>query len=108
MAVLVTLVLFLTVACGAARQPRAKTSITLPTLGSATTTGKAVFAHSCSACHSLIGNESLRKQGGDLLNYKLTEAQLISFTRVMPARLTAAQLEAVVRYLMRAQAKASR
>jgi mono/diheme cytochrome c family protein len=94
------------VACGASKQPRSRTSVTLPTLGPAAAAGEVVFAHSCSACHSLIGNESLRKQGGDLLNYKLTQAQLISFTRVMPARLTATQLEAVVRYIMRAQAKA--
>lgn len=100
------MILFLAAACGASTQPRAKTSVTLPVLGPGATAGEAVFAHSCSACHSLIGNESLRKQGGDLLNYKLTESQLISFTRVMPARLTTAQLDAVVRYIMRAQAKA--
>jgi mono/diheme cytochrome c family protein len=62
-----------------------------------------VFAHSCQSCHSLVGNESRHKQGGDLLGYNLTRAQLTSFTRVMPARLTAAQLRAVVDYVYRVQ-----
>jgi len=103
---LVVLCLLLTTGCGGSTSHSTRSrAITLP---SAPASGQAVFAARCSSCHSLIGNESLRKQGGDLLGYKLTEAQLISFTRVMPSRLTEAQLLAVVRYIMRRQAGAAR
>lgn len=69
-------------------------------------TGAGVFAHSCANCHSLIGNESRRKQGGDLLGYALTRAQLLGFTRVMPTRpLSQAELEAVVSYILQRQAR---
>lgn len=63
--------------------------------------GKALFAQDCSACHSLIGNESLRRQGGDLLGYRLSRRDLLEFAREMPVRrpLTAAQLEAIVDYV---------
>jgi mono/diheme cytochrome c family protein len=71
--------------------------------GSTARGGPAVFVHSCASCHSLVGNESLHKQGGDLLGYHLTRAQLTSFTRVMPATLTPAQLRAVVDYVYRVQ-----
>lgn len=69
--------------------------------------GAVVFAHSCAACHSLVGNESLHKQGGDLLGYKMSRSQLLGFTRVMPTKpLTEAQLDAVVSYIFRAQTRA--
>jgi mono/diheme cytochrome c family protein len=70
--------------------------------------GATVFGHSCGNCHSLIGNESRRKQGGDLLGYKLTRAQLTSFTQVMPVHLSPAQLHAVVSFVLRAQARPRR
>src|SRR5947209_19355740 len=59
--------------------------------------GATVFAHECSYCHSLIGNESLHREGGDLLGYTLTRQQLLLQTRQMPVRhqLSAAQLNAV-------------
>jgi mono/diheme cytochrome c family protein len=98
----VVLVLLGIAGCGGSRSR--STTITLPT---APASGQAVFAARCSACHSLIGNESLRKQGGDLLGAKLTAPQLISFTRIMPAHLTEAQLLAVVRYILRRQATAA-
>jgi mono/diheme cytochrome c family protein len=76
-------------------------TIQIPTTPSS---GKEIFARDCQACHSLIGNESLRKQGGDLLGLRLTSAQLLSFTRVMPTPpLTAKQLQAVVDYVLRTQ-----
>lgn len=64
-----------------------------------------MFAHDCQACHSVIGNESAHKQGGDLLGYHLTRAQWLSFTRVMPARrpLSKAELNAVVDYVLAQQ-----
>jgi mono/diheme cytochrome c family protein len=81
------------------------TPITLPEQGPAN--GASIFAHDCRSCHSLIGNESQRKQGGDLLSYAMTRAQLLGFTRVMPTRpLTSAQLDAVVDYVLRAQRRA--
>jgi mono/diheme cytochrome c family protein len=63
-----------------------------------------VFAHNCTTCHSLVGNESKHKDGGDLVGYHLTRAELTLVTRTMPTRhLTAAELQAVVGYVMRAQ-----
>jgi mono/diheme cytochrome c family protein len=63
--------------------------------------GAAVFARECSYCHSLVGNESLHRQGGDLLGYTLSRQQLLEQTRQMPVRdpLTRAQLDAVVDYV---------
>ena len=46
----------------------------------------AVFARNCSLCHSLIGNESRDRQGGDLVGYRLSRQQLLEFTREMPTR----------------------
>jgi mono/diheme cytochrome c family protein len=95
-------------ACGGAVHQAASTGpgttgpITLPTQGAAD--GARIFVHDCQSCHSLVGNESQHKQGGDLLGYRMTRAQLLGFTRVMPTRpLTAAQLAAVVDYVLRAQ-----
>jgi mono/diheme cytochrome c family protein len=67
--------------------------------------GAVVFARDCRACHSLIGNESEHKQGGDLLGYHLTRAEWLSFTKVMPAKrpLSKAELNAVVDYVLAAQ-----
>ena len=61
-----------------------RSAVEIPT--TTPSSGKEIFAHDCQACHSLIGNESLHKQGGDLLGIRLTSAQLLSFTRVMPTR----------------------
>ncbi len=85
--------------CGGGGSPRV--------LGAAGGSGAVVFARSCSACHSLVGNESLHRQGGDLLGYKMTRSQLLGFTRVMPTKpLSDAQLDAVVEYILRAQSRA--
>jgi mono/diheme cytochrome c family protein len=61
-----------------------------------------VFARNCSACHSLIGNESRHRQGGDLVGYRLSRQQLLEFTREMPTRrpLSSAQLQLVVEYVL--------
>lgn len=73
--------------------------------GSAPRSGAEVFAAQCQVCHSLNGNESAHKVGGDLVGYDMTPAQLSSFTREMPTRrhLTAAELRAVVDYVYRAE-----
>ncbi len=73
-------------------------------------TGQTLFAHNCSLCHSLIGNESLRRQGGDLLGYRLSRPTLLQFAREMPARrpLTEAQLAQIVDYIREVQASGAR
>ncbi len=77
-------------------------TVALPT--QAPVGGAAVFHRDCQSCHSLVGNESLHKQGGDLLGYDMSRAQMLQLTRVMPTRpLTAAQLNAVVDYVLQAQ-----
>jgi hypothetical protein len=60
-----------------------------------------LFAENCSACHSLIGNESLHRQGGDLLGYRFSHRDLLEFVREMPVRhpLNPAQLAAIVGYV---------
>jgi mono/diheme cytochrome c family protein len=106
-------------ACGSATSPTTtattgtgattagRTRLQLP--ATARASGKAIFVHDCQACHSLIGNESERKQGGDLLGPRLSRAQLLSFTRVMPTRpLSARELAAVVAYVLAAEQRARR
>ncbi len=46
--------------------------------------GRAVFARSCSPCHSLVGHEE-GTSGGDLVDPQLTVGVIESFTRIMPA-----------------------
>jgi hypothetical protein len=60
-----------------------------------------LFAEDCSACHSLIGSESLHRQGGDLLGYRFSRPDLLEFAREMPVRppLHPAQLARVVDYV---------
>lgn len=67
--------------------------------------GPRVFGSSCAACHSVIGNESLHRQGGDLVGYRMSRQELLEFTREMPVRrrLTPAQLDAVVDYVFALQ-----
>lgn len=45
--------------------------------------GRAVFARSCSACHTLTGHDRVAI-GGDLVHPYMTVADLASFARVMP------------------------
>jgi mono/diheme cytochrome c family protein len=69
---------------------------------SQTTKAQALFASHCSACHSLIGNESRRRQGGDLVGYRFTRSQLLEFTREMPTRrpLSSSELNTIVDYVL--------
>ncbi len=64
-----------------------------------------MFAQSCGACHSLIGNESLRRQGGDLVHFRMSQQQLLQFAREMPTRraLSPEQLRAVVAFVLAAE-----
>ncbi len=63
--------------------------------------GAAVFAASCSGCHSLDGRTGGALAGGDLSGYRLTVDEIASFARVMPVhpRLSAAEIRAVSRYV---------
>jgi mono/diheme cytochrome c family protein len=71
--------------------------------------GAKVFAKSCAGCHSLIGNESRHRQGGDLLAYRMSRQELVEFTREMPVRrpLSAAGLTAVVDYVAAIQRRSA-
>jgi mono/diheme cytochrome c family protein len=62
--------------------------------------GRAVFASSCSGCHTVDGG-STRTPGGDLTGYRLTAAEVASFAAVMPVhpRLSAAEIRAVAAYV---------
>ena len=68
-------------------------------------TGRALFAEDCSACHSLSGVESPRRQGGDLLGVHLSSTITLQFTREMPVRrrLNEAELKAVSDYVIAVQ-----
>jgi hypothetical protein len=63
---------------------------------------QALFASRCGACHSLIGNESRHRQGGDLVGYRFTRSQLLEFTREMPTGrpLTSSELYTLVDYVL--------
>ena len=62
--------------------------------------GHAIFAHSCSSCHTLAGRES-GANGGDIANTHLTIPDLVSFAKIMPAHtpLSPADALAVGEYL---------
>lgn len=76
--------------------------------GSQTASGRVLFAHNCTVCHSLIGNESLRRQGGDLLGYRFSRQVLTQYTRQMPVGrpLSSGQLGAIVEYVYQAEQRA--
>jgi mono/diheme cytochrome c family protein len=91
-------------ACGGSA-PRRSSTIVLPQRPAS---GPVVFQRDCSSCHSLIGNESLHRPGGDLLGYTLTRRQLLEQTRQMPVRrpLSGPELSAVVDYVAAMQKRA--
>jgi mono/diheme cytochrome c family protein len=60
--------------------------------------GKRVFASACAGCHTLTGHDT-RAPGGDLAIEALTVADIESFVRVMPVRLTSADADAVAAYV---------
>lgn len=64
--------------------------------------GQTVFAQECSVCHTLSGRDEPGKMGGDLLGFHASRTEVLQFVREMPVRhrLTAAQLQAVVSYVM--------
>jgi mono/diheme cytochrome c family protein len=62
--------------------------------------GSAIFADSCSGCHTLAGRES-GAPGGDLVKARLSVAALISFARIMPThrRLSHMEVTEVAEYI---------
>ena len=70
-------------------------------------TARALFAEDCGACHSLTGTASPRQQGGDLVAFHMTRAQMLEFVREMPVphRLSSAQQEAVADYVRSVEAR---
>ena len=62
--------------------------------------GRHVFQSRCAGCHSADGREH-RTDGGDLAAGRLSQRDLVSFTRVMPVRpaLDRADTTAVAAYL---------
>lgn len=66
--------------------------------------GKAVFASACAGCHTLTGHDT-HAPGGDLAMSKLSVADIESFVRVMPVRITRAEVAAVAAYVHSAQVR---
>jgi cytochrome c2 len=62
--------------------------------------GARIFAESCRSCHTLSTDARVHTAGGTVAGYGMSLAQLESFTRVMPVRLTPAEVRAVSRYLL--------
>ncbi len=94
-AALLGALILLLAGCGASSGPPAG-------LGSS---GREVFAHECSFCHSLSGHSSAQQQGGDLLDARLRRPVLYQFTAEMPVRhrLSRTELNAVVAYILDVQ-----
>lgn len=67
--------------------------------------GRAIFRSACASCHTLTGHET-QTAGGDLAVAELGVRDLRSFTRVMPGRLTAADVDAVAAYVRAAELRA--
>jgi hypothetical protein len=68
--------------------------------GSASSRGHRVFASGCTSCHTLTGHDT-NVDGGDLGVGCMTAAQVASFARVMPVRLTPRQTHDVAVYVAR-------
>ncbi len=71
--------------------------------------GAKVFDQECQTCHSLTGNDSLRRVGGDLVGYRLNRTQILELVRQMPVRrmLSPAELAAVSDYVLGRERRAA-
>jgi mono/diheme cytochrome c family protein len=71
--------------------------------------GAKVFDQACQTCHSLAGNDSLRRVGGDLLGYRLSRTQVLELVRQMPVRrvLSPAEIAAVSDYVLGRERRAA-
>jgi mono/diheme cytochrome c family protein len=70
--------------------------------------GQVLFARNCSGCHSLTGRNDPRRQGGDLLGFRVTRPEMLQFVREMPLRrrLSGSELAAVADYVLAAEGRA--
>ena len=68
--------------------------------------GAAIFVHACGLCHTLTGHDT-GADGGDLAIDRLSLADIISFTEVMPnrPRLSRAEVVRVSEYVRAMAAK---
>jgi mono/diheme cytochrome c family protein len=75
--------------------------------GSQHATGSSLCVEDCGMCHSLIGRQSPRWQGGDLLALHMTGAEMLGFVREMPVphRLTSAQRQTLADYVRAVEAR---
>jgi mono/diheme cytochrome c family protein len=62
--------------------------------GTTVTEGAAIFARSCGGCHTLTGHDT-GADGGDLALGRLSVADLVSFTEVMPNRPRLSRADAI-------------
>lgn len=71
--------------------------------------GARVFDQGCRSCHSLAGDESLRRVGGDLLGYRLDRTQMLELVREMPVRrtLSPSEIAAVSDYVLSLERRAA-
>ncbi|HZT90538.1 MAG TPA: cytochrome c [Gaiellaceae bacterium] len=74
--------------------------------GGPAVSGRAVFSHSCSGCHTLTGHDT-NVDGGDLAVGHFSVAEVESFAAVMPVRprLTSDELHAVAVYVVSRQTR---
>jgi mono/diheme cytochrome c family protein len=82
--------------CGAANQPPPD--------------GHAVFRSACSGCHTLAGEGSRSPVGGDLGGYRMTVAEVVNFTKIMPTArpLSAKEIGAVSAFVWSVQRRSRR
>ena len=76
--------------------------------GSQRSAGQALFAQDCSVCHSLSGEQSPSRQGGDLLALHVRREAMLQFVAEMPVRhrLGRVQLRTVTDYVLAAELRA--
>jgi mono/diheme cytochrome c family protein len=88
--------------CGCGGGGHGPTAASGPTASS----GRALFAQACGACHTLTGHDDSRHQGGDLLGFHASRTQFVQLASEMPVRrpLSRGQLQAVVRFVRAVEA----
>jgi len=66
--------------------------------------GRRLFAGACGACHTLTGHDT-HANGGDLGLLQMTQAQMLSFARIMPIpKMSSDKLRNIVRYVVSVEA----
>ena len=67
--------------------------------------GRSVFLSQCQGCHALGTLGAPKPVGGDLRNYSMSPAEVLSFARIMPTprRLSERELRAVSEFVSRSQ-----